>query len=293
MSSTPELVIVSGRSGAGRTTVMKALEDLGFYCVDNLPVVLLGPFVDLFGEGVSRLAAVIDVREGDFLEDFPGIADDLRSRGVLRELLFLEAEEEELQARFDATRRVHPLSLSEGEGVRAGIRREADMLAPLAERADRILDTTRMNVHDLKRFVTRHFSGAPAGDGLTVDLVSFGFRYGPPSEADLMIDVRFLPNPNFEPELRDRNGSDPEVAAWVLEDPQAVTFLERFFDFVGYLLPLYEREGKAYLTLAIGCTGGRHRSVAVANALERHLSEHKIGVRVAHRDADRQRRIDS
>ncbi|NRA02254.1 MAG: RNase adapter RapZ [Myxococcales bacterium] len=291
MNSAPSLVIVSGHSGAGRTTVMKALEDLGFYCVDNLPVVLLGPFVDLFGEGVSRLAAVIDVREGDFLDDFPGVADNLRSRGVLRELLFLEADEAELQTRFDATRRVHPLAA--GEGVRAGIRREAAILAPIAERADRILDTTRMNVHDLKRFVTRHFSGAPATDRLTVDLVSFGFRYGPPEEADLMIDVRFLPNPNFEPELRDRDGSDPEVAAWVLEDVRTVAFLERFFDFVGYLLPLYEREGKAYLTLAIGCTGGRHRSVAVANALERHLCELKISARVTHRDADRQRRIDS
>lgn len=291
MSSTASLVIVSGHSGAGRTTVMKALEDLGFYCVDNLPVVLLGPFVDLFAERASRLAAVIDVREGDFLDDFPAVADELRNRGVLRELLFLNASEAELRSRFDATRRVHPLAGA--EGLPAGIRREAQILAPIAARADRTLDTTRMTVHDLKRLVTRHFSGVSATDRLSVDLVSFGFRYGPPAEADLMIDVRFLPNPNFEPDLRDRDGSDPEVAAWVLEDTRTVTFLERFFDFVGYLLPLYEGEGKAYLTLAIGCTGGRHRSVAVANALERNLSERKIGVRVAHRDVDRQRRIDS
>jgi UPF0042 nucleotide-binding protein len=287
----PSLVIVSGRSGAGRTTVMKALEDLGFYCVDNLPVILLEPFVELFSEKESRLAAVIDVREGDFLDDFPRIADDLRRRGVLRELLFLDAEETELAKRYDETRRVHPLA--GGEGLREGIRREWRVLAPVAERADRVLDTSRMSVHDLKRFANRHFSGADTADRLTIDLVSFGFRYGAPEVADLMIDVRFLPNPNFEPELRDRAGTDSEVAAYVLEDPRTVPFLKRFFDFVGYLLPLYEREGKAYLTLAIGCTGGQHRSVAVVGALERYLRERKIGVRVTHRDVDRVRRSDS
>ena len=284
MNAGPELVIVSGLSGAGRTTVMKALEDVGFYCVDNLPVVLLERFVELFGEETSRLAVVIDVRERDFLDSFPDTCDRLRERGVLSELMFLEASDEELAKRFDETRRAHPTA---GARLLESIAEERRILEPISERADLTVDSTGMSVHDLKRYVTRHYTGASRSGEMEIELVSFGFRYGAPDVADLMIDVRFLPNPNFEPELRELTGLDQRVADYVLENPRTRVFLGRFFEFLDYLEPLYQEEGKAYLTVAIGCTGGRHRSVSVARALERHLQERKIHVRVTHRDVER------
>jgi UPF0042 nucleotide-binding protein len=287
LSGDAALVIVSGLSGAGRTTVAKALEDLGFYCVDNLPVVLLEPFLDLFRLRAERLAVVMDTREGSFLTELPRIHDRLRARGVPLELLFLVASDEALLKRYDETRRVHPAAR---ESPVEGIARERELLAPVALRADMVIDTTELSVHELKRFVVRHFSGAERSAPLVVNLLSFGFRHGAPDVADLMIDVRFLPNPNFEPRLRDRTGLDPEVAGFALDGPDGREFLERLFGFVDYLLPLYEREGKAYLNLAIGCTGGQHRSVAVVTALERHLAERKIEVRVTHRDAEKSRR---
>ncbi len=285
----PRLVIVSGLSGAGRTTVVKALEDLGFYCVDNLPVALLEPFLELFGEGSDRLAVGIDIRERNFLPDFPAIHDRLRARGTSMELLFLDASDEVLVRRFDESRRAHPASAS---SAAEGIAQERELLEPIAARADVSLDTSELSVHELKRFVTRHFSGAERSAPLVVTLVSFGFRHGPPESADVMIDVRFLPNPNFEPELRERSGLDAQVAAYVLESPRTRAFLARFSEFLDFLLPLYESEGKAYLTLAVGCTGGQHRSVAVVTALERHLLQRGVEVRVSHRDVARARRLE-
>jgi UPF0042 nucleotide-binding protein len=282
VSGAPTLVVVSGLSGAGRTTVMKALEDLGFYCVDNLPVVLLEPFVELFREGADRLAVVIDVRERSFLAAFPETHDRLRRAGILRELVFLEASDEDLARRYDESRRAHPAA--HGGPLGDAIARERELLAPIASRADWSLDTSAMSVHDLKRLITRRYGGAPGGARLWVEVVSFGFRHGAPEVADLMIDVRFLPNPNFEERFRLRTGLDPEVAAYVLEKPRTRAFLERFFDFLGFLIPLYEDEGKAYLVIAIGCTGGQHRSVAIAGELERFLRERKIEVRTTHRD---------
>jgi UPF0042 nucleotide-binding protein len=258
--------------------------------VDNLPVVLLERFLELFRLREERLAVVMDTREGSFLAEFPKIHDRLRVRGVPLELLFLDAADEVLLKRFDETRRVHP---AVRESPVAGIARERELLAPVAERADVVIDTSELSVHELKRFVVRHYSGAERSAPLVVNLVSFGFRHGAPEVADLMIDVRFLPNPNFEPRLRDRTGLDAEVAAFVLEGPPGREFRERLFGFVDYLLPLYENEGKAYLTLALGCTGGQHRSVAVVTALERHLRERKIEVRVLHRDAEKSRRAES
>lgn len=290
MSVHASLVVVTGLSGAGRTTVVKALEDLGFYCVDNLPVVLLEHFVDLFSESASRLAVVIDVRERSFLNAFPNTHDGLRARGVPIEVLFLDATDEALATRFDETRRVHPAS--GGGSVREGIAQERELLAPIAERADVVVDTTRMNVHDLKRFVTRHYTGVARGGPMELEVISFGFRHGLPEAVDLMVDVRFLPNPNFEPLLRDRTGLQPEVSDFVLQNARTQNFLGRFFDFVEYLLPLYEEEGKAYLRIAIGCTGGQHRSVAVAGALERYLLDRKIQARVTHRDVNRARRTE-
>lgn len=288
MSSGPRLVIVSGLSGAGRTTVMKALEDVGFYCVDNLPVVLLEPFVELFAERSGRLAAVIDVREGEFLEEFPAICDRLRSSGALGELLFLEASDEALMKRFDETRRAHPAGRD--RKLLDVIAEERRILAPIAERADLVIDSTRMSVHDLKRHVTRHYTGASRSGRMEIELVSFGFRHGLPEVADLMIDVRFLRNPHFEPGLREKTGLDPEVSKYVLETPQTRSFLRRFLEFLDFLVPLYETEGKAYLTISIGCTGGQHRSVAVVAALEHHMKDRNIACRVTHRDVDRFRR---
>jgi UPF0042 nucleotide-binding protein len=288
MSAGPELVIVSGLSGAGRTTVMKALEDVGFYCVDNLPVVLLERFVELFSDETRRLAVVIDVRERAFLDSFPETCDRLRESGKLSELIFLETSDEELAKRFDETRRAHPAARGEISLIEA-IEEERRILAPISERADVTVDSTGMSVHDLKRYVTRHYTGASRSGEMEIELVSFGFRYGPPEVADMMIDVRFLPNPNFEPHLRDLTGLDARVSDYVLEAPRTQAFLERFFEFVDYLEPLYQEEGKAYLTVAIGCTGGRHRSVSIVRALERHLRERKIHVRVTHRDVARER----
>jgi UPF0042 nucleotide-binding protein len=253
-------------------------------------VVLLEPFLELFRLRAERLAVVMDTREGSFLAEFPAIHDRLRARGVPLELLFLEASDEALRRRYDETRRVHP---AVRESPAEGIARERELLAPIARRADLLIDTTDLSVHELKRFATRHFSGAERSAPLIVNLLSFGFRHGAPDVADLMIDVRFLPNPNFEPRLRDRTGLDAEVAAFVLDGPGGREFLERLFGFLDYLLPLYENEGKAYLNLAIGCTGGQHRSVAVVRALERHLSERKIEARVEHRDAEKSRRSEA
>jgi UPF0042 nucleotide-binding protein len=285
MNAGPRLVIVSGLSGAGRTTAMKALEDLGFYCVDNLPVVLLEPFVELFREGSDRLAVAVDVREGAFLAKFPEVHDRLRESGLATTLLYLEASDEVLAQRFSETRRAHP---TRGSGsIFDDISRERELLVPIARRADLVIDTGQMSVHDLKRQISRHFTGGQRAAPLEIELVSFGFRHGLPEAADLMIDVRFLPNPNFEPALRARSGVDADVAAFVLDPPRTQEFMSRLCEFLDFLIPRYEEEGKARLTIALGCTGGQHRSVAVARALERHLAERKIDVRVTHRDVAR------
>ncbi len=291
MSLGPSLVIVSGLSGAGRTTAMKALEDLGFYCVDNLPVVLLEPFVELFREGRDRLAVAVDVRERSFLSAFPAVHERLKSSGLETLLLYLEASDEVLAQRFSETRRVHP---TRGSGSIFGdISRERELLVPIARLADLVVDTGRMSVHDLKRQISRHFTGGERTAAMEIELVSFGFRHGPPEAADLMIDVRFLPNPNFEPELRARTGLEPDVAAFVLDSPASREFMVRLCEFIDFLIPRYEEEGKARLTVALGCTGGQHRSVAVACALDRHLQERKIEVRVTHRDVARVRRSEA
>ena len=288
MSLGPRLVIVSGLSGAGRTTAMKALEDLGFYCVDNLPVVLLEPFVELFREGSDRLAVAVDVRERTFLSKFPEVHERLRRSGLVTTLLYLEAGDDMLAQRFSETRRVHP---ARGSGsLYEDISRERELLVPIARLADLVIDTSTMSVHELKRQISRHFTGGERTAAMEIELVSFGYRHGAPESADLMIDVRFLPNPNFEPGLRTRTGLEPDVAAFVLDSPPTREFMAKLCEFIDFLIPRYEAEGKAHLTVALGCTGGQHRSVAVACALDRHLRERKIDVRVTHRDVARARR---
>jgi UPF0042 nucleotide-binding protein len=285
----PKVVILSGVSGSGKTTALRALEDAGFYCVDNLPIVFLEKLLELSGHTageVSRLALVVDAREGRFLADAPRIIQEIRDQGADVEVLFFEANDESLVRRYSETRRRHPLA-GDGGTVPDGIAAERRALADLKAIADEVVDTTTLNVHELKRLVSRRFA---AGDGvrLGVTVVSFGFRFGIPTHADLVLDVRFLPNPFFIPELKPYPGTDPRVAEFVLGQPDAKAFLDRVAELCGFLLPRYRAEGKSYLTIAIGCTGGRHRSVALSAALAERLSSGGQPVRLWHRDVEKE-----
>lgn len=285
----PQVVILTGVSGSGKTTALRALEDAGFYCVDNLPIVFLEKLLELSGHTageVSRMALVVDAREGRFLAEAPRVIRELRQKGADVEVLFLDASDDSLVRRYSETRRRHPLA-GEGGTVPDGIAAERRTLSDLKDIADEVIDTTTLNVHELKRLVTRRFM---AGDGakLAVTLVSFGFRFGLPTHADLVLDVRFLPNPYFIPELRPYTGTDPRVADFVLGQADAKAFLERLTELLGFLLPRYRNEGKSYLTIAIGCTGGKHRSVAIAAALAQRLEAIGQPVRLWHRDSEKE-----
>jgi RNase adapter protein RapZ len=285
----PQVVILTGVSGSGKSTALRALEDAGFYCVDNLPILFLEKLLELSGHTageVSRIALVVDAREGRFLAEAPRIIQEVRQKGNDVQVLFLDASDESLVRRYSETRRRHPLA-GEGGTVPDGIAAERRAIADLKAIADEVIDTTTLNVHELKRFVTRRFV---AGDGtrLGVTLVSFGFRFGIPSHADMVFDVRFLPNPYFVPELKPYPGTDPRVSGFVLGQPDAKAFLDRLLDLCGFLLPRYRSEGKSYLTLAIGCTGGKHRSVAIAAALAERLEAGGQPVRLWHRDVEKE-----
>jgi len=285
----PQVVILTGVSGSGKTTALRALEDAGFYCVDNLPIVflekLLGLSAHTAGE-ISRIALVVDAREPRFLADAPRAIEEVRQKGNDVQILFLDASDDSLVHRYSETRRRHPMAGETGT-VPDGIAAERRALADLEALADEVIDTTSLNVHELKRLVTRRFA---AGEGarLGVTLVSFGFRFGIPTHADMVLDVRFLPNPFFIPELKPHPGTDPRVAAFVLGQPDAKAFLDRLVDLLGFLLPRYRAEGKSYLTLAVGCTGGKHRSVALAAALAERLEASGQPVRLWHRDVDKE-----
>jgi UPF0042 nucleotide-binding protein len=285
----PQVVILTGVSGSGKTTALRALEDVGFYCVDNLPIVFLEKLLELSGHTageVSRLALVVDAREGRFLADAPHVIQQIRDEGADVEVLFLDASDESLVRRYSETRRRHPLAGESGT-VPDGIAAERRALAALKAIADEVVDTTTLNVHELKRLVNRRFSG---GDGarLGVTVVSFGFRFGIPTHADVVLDVRFLPNPFFIPELKPYAGTDARVSEFVLGQPDAKAFLDRLGDLFAFLLPRYRSEGKSYLTVAIGCTGGRHRSVALAGALAERLEAAGQPVRLWHRDVEKE-----
>ncbi|HSD19633.1 MAG TPA: RNase adapter RapZ [Anaeromyxobacter sp.] len=285
----PEVVILTGVSGSGKSTALRALEDAGFYCVDNLPILFLEKLLELSGHTageVSRIALVVDAREGRFLADAPRVIQEIRQQGADVEVLFLEASDESLVRRYSETRRRHPLAGENGT-VQDGIAAERRALAALKAIADEVVDTTTLNVHELKRLVTRRF-GTSEGSRLGVTVVSFGFRFGLPTHADLVLDVRFLPNPFFIPELKPHPGTDPRVASFVLGQPDAKAFLERITDLLGFLLPRYRAEGKTYLTIAIGCTGGKHRSVAIAAALSERLEGAGQPVRLWHRDVEKE-----
>ncbi|MCH8946790.1 MAG: RNase adapter RapZ [Candidatus Acidiferrales bacterium] len=284
---TAPLVIVTGLSGSGKGSVLKALEDLGYYCVDNLPIDLIPTFADLYlktsGE-VQRAALVVDIREGEALEKLPRVYENLR-RTAPATLVFVEASDDALLRRFSETRRPHPLGVD--LPLREGIRRERKLLKRIRARAEIVIDTTRFNPHELRRFVEERLVETDQNRALMISLVSFGYRYGVPPDADLVFDVRFLPNPNFVPAYKSLTGKDRRVARYVFAFPQAKEFMNRIVKLLLYLLPHYIREGKSYLTIGFGCTGGRHRSVAIAQAVREKLAGSKYEVKISHRDLGR------
>lgn len=280
------IVFVSGLSGSGKTTAMAALEDLGFYCVDNLPAALTGQFLDLCRKTtppIAKIALALDAREQSFLRTLPGAIAELRERGAAVEVYFLECSNEVLEKRYRETRRVHPLS--PGGSVVEGIEREREVLADVARLSDHVIDTSALNVHQLKESMVRNVSGTHKQT--LVNIVSFGFRYGTPTNLELLFDLRCLPNPYFEHHLRAGSGLDADVAGYVLESELGADLYGRILELVQFLLPLYDKEGKAYLTIGVGCTGGRHRSVAVAGELARALRERGREANLEHRDIER------
>jgi UPF0042 nucleotide-binding protein len=277
---------VTGLSGSGKGSVLNTFEDLGFYCVDNLPVALIPMFSELYVEGVGeveRAALLIDAREGEQIDKLPGIYRKLRSEHPVS-LVFIEASDEALKRRFSETRRPHPLG---GDvSIADGIREERRRMAPIRRLADAIIDTTKFNIHELRQFIIDRFQN-PGRRPLLISVVSFGFRYGIPSDADLVFDVRFLPNPHFVPKLRPFSGKNPKVARYIRSFPQTNQFLRRLENMLAYLIPHYIREGKSYLTVALGCTGGRHRSVMLAEVIRRNLKQRGYATKVVHRDLEK------
>jgi UPF0042 nucleotide-binding protein len=284
--SARQLVILTGLSGSGKGSVLNTFEDLGYYCVDNLPVSLIPTFSELYESGrgeVERAALLVDAREGAQIDLLPGIYRKLASERAAT-LVFIEASDAALQRRFSETRRPHPLG--HGVAIAEGIRQERRRMAPIRRLADLIIDTTKFNVHELRQVVIDRFQN-PGRRPLLVSVVSFGFRYGIPADADLVFDVRFLPNPHFVPRLRPFSGKDARVARYIRSFPQTGEFLRRMESLLVYLIPHYIREGKSYLTVALGCTGGRHRSVALAEVIRRSLQHKGYAAKVVHRDLDK------
>jgi len=291
----PTVVVVTGLSGAGKSQALHALEDLGFFCVDNLPTLLAPEAVALCERGgMTRMALGIDVRVREFLGEIGHVLRELEAGGQRElEVLFLDASDEKLLHRFSESRRPHPLAAESGhEGALAvldGVRIERERLSPLRAGATRVIDTTNTSVHELRRILVAHFGPASGGaPRMVTRVVSFGFKYGTPVDADVVLDVRFLDNPYFVPELKNMTGLDEPVARHVLTAPETQEFLKRTRDLLAFVMPKYEREGKSYLTIAIGCTGGRHRSVVIADALARELSPQSgPSLAVVHRDVNR------
>ncbi|MGA2715514.1 MAG: RNase adapter RapZ [Bryobacteraceae bacterium] len=282
-----ELVIITGMSGSGKASMLRALEDLGYYSVDNLPIELIPTFAELVRDSASirRAALVVDVREGLGLRKLPAIYRRIKN-SVNARLVFLEADDEALRRRFSETRRPHPLSdLSEAQPVAESIVKERQMLAPIRGLADLIINTSKFNVHDLRDFIRDQFGGDKEESKILVYITSFGFRHGLPPDCDLVFDVRFLPNPNYIPKFKKLTGRNPAVARYIRSFPQTDEFIERITDLLVYLMPHYIREGKSYLTIGFGCTGGHHRSVMIADQIRKNLSAAGYQAKVNHRDA--------
>ncbi len=280
----PELVIITGMSGSGKASVLKAFEDLGYYCVDNLPVQLIPEFAELAMQSseIRRTALVVDVREGSKLEQLPGILRSVK-RTIPTKVVFLEASDAVLLRRFSETRRPHPLGTD--APVKSALKEERRHLGAIRRLSDFVIDTSKFNVHELRAHINETFEKESAEKSILVSCVSFGFRNGVPEDADLVFDVRFLPNPHFVPEFRPLTGRDPRVAKYIRSFPQTKEFISRISDLLVYLLPHYIHEGKSYLTIAFGCTGGQHRSVMIAEDVGKHLRHAGYRVKVAHRDS--------
>ena len=280
----PELVIITGMSGSGKASVLKAFEDLGYYCVDNLPVQLIPQFADLAVQSgeIRRTALVVDVREGSKLEELPKILKSV-GRMIPTKVVFLEASDSVLVRRFSETRRPHPLGTD--SPVKSALKAERRHLGAIRAMADLVIDTSKFNVHELRAHITERFQERSSGKHLLVSCVSFGFRQGLPEDADMVSDVRFLPNPHFIPEFRPLTGRDPRVAKYIRSFPQTREFISRTVSDLLFLLPHYIHEGKAYLTIAFGCTGGQHRSVMIAEEVGKRLRRSGYEVKVVHRDS--------
>jgi RNase adapter protein RapZ len=278
-----ELVIITGLSGSGKGSVLKALEDLGFYSVDNLPVELIPKFAELTRDNPSIRAAalVVDVREGAGLKEFPKVYASIR-QSVNARLVFLEADEGAIVRRFSETRRPHPLGT--GKSITRSIRAERSQLAPIRAMADLIINTSKFTVHELREFIEERFRGRRSEADIMIYVASFGFRNGVPPDSDLVFDVRFLPNPNYIPRFKNLTGKDAGVARYIRSFPQTVEFMERISGLLIYLLPHYIREGKSYLTISFGCTGGQHRSVMIAEQIRKSLVDAGFQAKVYHRD---------
>jgi RNase adapter protein RapZ len=284
-SKNTPFVIITGLSGSGKGTVLKAFEDMGYFCVDNLPLELVLKFAELCsraGARIDRAAIVIDVREGSQLEKFPKVFDQLKSYELAVNLVYLEASDASLIRRYSETRRPHPLTRD--RPIAKALTEERKRLAPIQKLADTVIDTTKFNVHELRRYVADKFQEQRSSVPLLISLISFGFKTGVPVESDLVFDVRFLPNPNFVKTLREKTGQHQEVIAYMKSFSQTVEFLKRVLDLLLFLIPNYIIEGKSYLTISIGCTGGRHRSVMIADAISDELLSHGYKTKVLHRD---------
>ncbi|GFO61624.1 nucleotide-binding protein [Geomonas silvestris] len=282
------IVIITGLSGSGKSTAVRALEDEGFFCLDNLPVSLVSTFIDLVEhsrEDIKDVALVMDIRGRDFMKGYDEVFRNLTQTGHILKIFFFDASDEVLIRRFSETRRRHPAL--DGGTVPEGISFERDQLAGLRRIATAIIDTSEMNVHRLKEVVISSIKGSESALEMQVNLQSFGFRYGIPLESDLVMDVRFLPNPYFVPALRPFSGLEQEVRDYVLGQKETEVFLERFRGLLEHLLPGYRREGKSYLSVSIGCTGGRHRSVAIAEELYQYFKQRNVNIKITHRDIDK------
>jgi UPF0042 nucleotide-binding protein len=288
----PDIVIITGLSGSGMSSATNAFQDLGYFCVDNLPVTMLPTFGRLVNDdeekGIRRAALVIDIREGEFLADFEKQLDTLRALGLKVSVVFFEASDDVLQYRFSETRRPHPAE--KGQGLLAAISDERQAMSRIRALADQIIDTSDHTVHTLRSFLLQRFSPDREGAPMRVQVMSFGHKYGNPGDLELLFDVRHLPNPHFVPELKRLSGHDSRVVKFLRSDDEVTETLQRFTDLLSYLLPLYKREGKSYVTVGIGCTGGRHRSVMIANALARSLRRAGFDAHASHRDVRKVRK---
>jgi UPF0042 nucleotide-binding protein len=288
MARALDIMVVTGLSGSGKSIAIRALEDSGYFCIDNLPILLIPKFIDLcqgYQEGIQRIALGIDLREGYFFQHWPNVLAEMREAGHRVEVLFFDASNEALLRRFSETRRPHPLAGT--APVEEGIARERKALEGMRALADKVINTSEFNVHELKKEIANYYNQVLSPRKMTFFLTSFGYKYGIPHDTDMIIDVRFLPNPFFVHDLREKNGFEPEVQNFILEREETHTFLDRLYSLLDFTVPKYEREGKNNLTLALGCTGGRHRSVVLVEELRKKLDGRELRIHVKHRDIDK------